>query len=117
MEALLAGLAGVAAAIVLAIVIDAPTVYVAVLSSLGGAAYAVTGARLVLGRLEVGNLDGRPIAVMRGYPMSWFLPIPVGYVVLQLHRRAHQRRSAAGQPEPPVPSEAGDAATSGDAAR
>ena len=66
----LAGLAGAAALVVLAIVIDAPTVYVAVLTSLGGTAYAVAGALLMLGRLGLADLDGGPIAAMRGYPIA-----------------------------------------------
>ena len=49
------------------------------------------------------DLIAAGVMLMRG--MSWFVPIPVGYVVLLVQRRAHRRRSATGQPEPPPASE------------
>ncbi|HYO41955.1 MAG TPA: lysylphosphatidylglycerol synthase transmembrane domain-containing protein [Candidatus Limnocylindrales bacterium] len=54
------------------------------------------------------DLIAAGVMLMRG--MSWFLPIPVGYVVLLAQRRAHQRRSAAGQPEAPAGTGAGGVA-------
>ncbi len=48
------------------------------------------------------------VMLMRG--MSWFLPIPVGYVVLLVQRRSRQHRPAAGEAESPVEAGAGDVA-------
>jgi hypothetical protein len=89
----LAGLGGAAVLVVLAIIIDAPTVYVAVLTSIGGAAYAVAGAMLMLGRLGLADLDGGPIAAMRGYPISAFAwlalaAIATGYQLLDARTRS-----------------------------
>jgi hypothetical protein len=78
----LAGLAGAAALVVLAIVIDAPVVYVAVLTSFGGAAFAVTGALLVLGRLAPADLDGGAVGAMRGYPLAFIAWLGLGVVAL-----------------------------------
>lgn len=99
----LAGLAGGAALIVLAIVIDAPTVYVAVLTSLGGAAYAMAGALLMLGRLGLGDLDGGPIAAMRGYPIAaiaWLAlaAVALGYQLLDARARSTDLRGRLDRP-------------------
>ncbi|HYO41954.1 MAG TPA: hypothetical protein VES19_02040 [Candidatus Limnocylindrales bacterium] len=99
----LAGLAGAAALIVLAIAIDAPTVYVAVLTSLGGAAYAVAGALLMLGRLGLADLEGGPIAAMRGYPVAaiaWLglAALALGYQLLEARARSADLRGRLDQP-------------------
>ena len=89
----LAGLAGAAALMVLAIVIDAPTLYVAVLTSFGGAAFAVTGALVVLGRVELGTLDGGVVAAMRSYPLAFLAwlglaVVALGYQLLEARGRS-----------------------------
>jgi hypothetical protein len=89
----LAGLAGAAALVVLAIVIDAPVLYVAVLTSFGGAAFAVTGALVVLGRVEVGALDGGVVAAMRSYPLAFLAwlglaVVALGYQLLEARARS-----------------------------
>jgi len=56
----------------------------------------------IVGDPAYDDLIAAGVMLMRG--MSWFLPIPVGYVVLLLQRRAHRRRSTAAQPEHQAPS-------------
>jgi len=104
----LAGLGGAAALIVLAILIDAPTVYVALLTSFGGAAYAVAGALLVLGRISLDDLDGGPVAAMRGYPIAavaWLglASIAVGWQVLEARARSTDLRGRLDRPTPRDP--------------
>jgi hypothetical protein len=101
----LAGLAGAAALIVLAIVIDAPIVYVAVLTSLGGSAYAIAGALLMLGRLELADLEGGPIAAMRGYPVAtvaWLglAALALGYQLLDARTRSGDLQGRLDRPVP-----------------
>jgi hypothetical protein len=103
---LLAGLAGAAALILLAILIDAPTLYVAVLTSFGGAAYAVAGALLVLGRITLDDLDGGPVAAMRGYPIAaiaWLglAAVALGWQVLEARARSTDLGGRLDRPTPP----------------
>ena len=81
-----AGIALGAALVVLAIAIDAPVLLVAVLSSLGGAAYIVAGALLILGRLEVADLSGGAVAALRDQPLALvgWLVLAAGALVVQL---------------------------------
>ena len=72
-----AGIALGGVLVVLAIAIDAPVLLVAILSSLGGAAYVVAGALLILGRLEVADLSGGAVAALRDQPLAI-----VGWLVL-----------------------------------
>lgn len=98
----LAGLAGAAALVVLAIVIDAPALYVAVLTSFGGAAFAVTGALVVLGRVELGSLDGGVVAAMRSYPLAFLAwlglsGLALGYQLLEARARSTDLRAPLNQ--------------------
>ncbi len=78
-----AGLALGAALVVLAIAIDAPVLLVAALSALGGAALVVTGAMLILGRLEPSDLADGPVGALRGEPLliaGWLALAALGLV-------------------------------------
>ena len=86
-----AGIALGAALVVLAIAIDAPVLLVAILSSLGGAAYVVAGALLVLGRLGVGDLSGGAVAALRDQPLAI-----VGWLVLAAAALVVQLQEARG---------------------
>jgi len=81
-----AGIALGAALVVLAIAIDGPVLLVAILSSLGGAAYVVAGALLILGRLELGDLSGGAVAALRDQPLAivGWLVLAAGALVVQL---------------------------------
>ena len=81
-----AGIALGAALVVLAIAIDGPVLLVAILSSLGGAAYVVAGALLILGRLEVADLSGGAVAALRDQPLAivGWLVLAAGALVVQL---------------------------------
>jgi hypothetical protein len=102
---LAAGLAGAALLVVLAIAVNAPTLLVAVLSSFGGAAYAVTGALLALGRLGLADLDGGAVAALRGYPLSLlaWLVLSVAALAYQLMEARDRSLPLLGRPDGPVP--------------
>jgi len=86
-----AGIALGAALVVLAIAIDAPVLLVAILSSLGGAAYVVAGALLVLGRLGLADLSGGAVAALRDQPLAI-----VGWLVLAAAALVVQLQEARG---------------------
>lgn len=99
----LAGLAGAAVLVVLAVIIDAPTLYVAVLTSFGGTAFAVTGALVVLGRVELGALDGGVVAAMRSYPLAFLAwlglaVVALGYQLFEARGRSGDLRAPLGHP-------------------
>jgi hypothetical protein len=90
---LAAGLAGAGLLVVLAIVVNAPTLLVAILTSFGGVAYAVAGALLVLGRIGLADLDGGAVAALRDYPLSvgaWLAlsVVALGYQVMEARDRS-----------------------------
>jgi uncharacterized membrane protein YbhN (UPF0104 family) len=60
----------------------------------------------IVGDPAYDDLVAAGVMLMRG--MSWFLPIPAGYVVLLLQRRARNRTAALGRTEPPAPSDTGE---------
>ena len=68
----IAGLAAGIALVILALVLDAPTMLVAAVSAFGGAAYVIAGLYLILNQITVdqlkdgplGSLDGRPVALV-----------------------------------------------------
>lgn len=102
---LAAGLAGAVLLVVLAIAVNAPTLLVAVLTSFGGAAYAVAGALLALGRLGLADLDGGAVAALRGYPLSvvaW-LVLSVAALAYQLMEARDRSLPLLGRPDRPVP--------------
>lgn len=86
-----AGIVLGAALVVLAIAIDAPVLLVAILTSLGGAAYAVAGALLFLGRLELADLSGGAVGAIRGEPLA-----VVGWLVLAAAALVVQLQEARG---------------------
>ena len=86
-----AGIALGGVLVVLAIAIDAPVLLVAILSSLGGAAYVVAGALLILGRLEVADLSGGAVAALRDQPLAI-----VGWLVLAAAALVVQLQEARG---------------------
>ena len=97
---LLTGLVGAVVAvvlIVLAILIDAPTLYIAVLSAFGGAAVAVAGAWLLLGEIEIADLDSRgPLGALRDQPVALIAwaglgALALGYQWLEMRRMAAER--------------------------
>ena len=67
--------AGLAAGIVLAVValvLDAPTLLVVVVTAFGGAAYVVAGLYLILNQITVDQLKDGPIGALNGKPpRSW----------------------------------------------
>jgi hypothetical protein len=69
--------------VVAAVVLDAPTLLVALLTSLGGAAYLVAGALLFLGRIPLGDLSGGAIGALRDQPLAlvgWLLVAAAAFV-------------------------------------
>lgn len=100
-----AGAAGAAALIILAVAIDAPTIYVAILTSAGGAAWAVAGALLLIGRVELGALSGGVFAVLREYPLAvlaWLAlsVVAVGYQLFDARARGQDLRARLDNPIP-----------------
>jgi hypothetical protein len=67
---LAAGVAGVVLLGGLAIAVNAPTLLVAVLTSFGGAAWAVAGALVMLGRIGLADLESGAVAALYGYPLA-----------------------------------------------
>jgi hypothetical protein len=76
---------------VVAIAIDGPVLLVAAISALGGAALVIDGALLVLGRLQVGDLEGGVVAALRGQPL-----LIAGWLLLAGLSLVHQLTDAAG---------------------
>ncbi len=89
--ALVAGILLGALFVVIAIAIDGPVLLVAALSALGGAALVIDGALLILGRLQVGDLEGGVVAALRGQPL-----MVVGWLLLAGLALVHQLNDAAG---------------------
>lgn len=92
-----AGIAGAAVLVVVAIVIDAPTVYVAALTSLGGTAAAVAGALLLVGTISTADLAGGVIAALRSFPVAYVVwlvlaVIAFGYQLLEARARGADMR-------------------------
>ena len=76
--------------VLVAIAIDGPVLLVAVLSALGGAALVMDSALLILGRLQVGDLEGGVVAALRGQPL-----MIVGWLLLAGFALVHQLSDAA----------------------
>jgi hypothetical protein len=92
-----AGAAGAAVLIVVAIMADAPTIYVAALTSLGGTAAAVAGALLAIGTIGTADLAGGMVAALRSYPVAyvaWLVlaAIAFGYQLLEARARGTDMR-------------------------
>lgn len=78
----IAGLAlGVGLAI-LAVVLDAPTLLVAAVTALGGAAYVVAGAYLILNQITVAQLKDGPIGALNGQPLGIVAWLVLGLVAI-----------------------------------
>jgi len=67
---IVAGLAGAAALIVLALVLRVPVLLVAVLTSFGGVGYAIVGALMVLGRIPLADLQGGALGSLGDRPLA-----------------------------------------------
>jgi hypothetical protein len=65
-----AGLGMGALLVVAAVVLRVPVVLVAVLTSFGGAGYAIVGALLMLGRVSVADLQGGALGALRDHPLA-----------------------------------------------
>lgn len=90
---LVGGAAVAAVFAIVAILVDAPTLLVAVLTSIGGAAYAITGVLMVLGRIEHGGLANGAIAALWPHPLGLaafaiFAAIALGFQVLEARARS-----------------------------
>jgi hypothetical protein len=96
-----AGLALGAVFAVGAIALDVPTLLVAGLTALGGAAYVIGGAYLVLGQITVeqlregplGALEGRPLALLGWLALAF---VALGYQWLDMRRARFEAFSRAG---------------------
>jgi hypothetical protein len=64
------GLGVAIALVVLAAVLHVPVVLVAILTSFGGAGYAIIGALLILGRVAVADLEGGALGALRDRPLA-----------------------------------------------
>jgi hypothetical protein len=98
-----AGLAGAAVLVVLAILVDAPILYIAVLTSAGGAAYAVAGALLALGRIGLDDLHHGALGAFRELPiaiLAWLAlaAVTLAYQVLEARGRSANLLARPGQP-------------------
>lgn len=75
-----------------AIALDAPIMLVAVLTSIGGAAYAATGLFMILGQISIRALDhGGPVGALAGHPLAivvWLVlgGCALGYQLIQVRR-------------------------------
>ena len=65
-----AGLGTAAVLIVLALVLRVPVVLVAVLTSFGGVGYAIVGGLILLGRIELADLQGGALGAMADRPLA-----------------------------------------------
>jgi hypothetical protein len=100
---LVAGAVVAAAFAIVAIVIDAPTLLVAVLTSIGGAAYAVAGAIMVLGRIGPADLEHGPVGALAGQPVAltaWLVlaAVALGYQLLEARARSTDLRARLNRP-------------------
>ncbi len=80
---LLTAAAGLALAVVLAVaavVLDAPTVLVALVTAFGGAAYVVGGFYLVFHQITVAELKDGPLGALDGKPIGLVLWLVVGAI-------------------------------------
>ena len=94
-------LAGVVA--ILAIYLDAPTLLVAVLTSFGGAAYAVAGVLVVLGTVALGGLQHGAVAALAGNPIAILAWAVLGlatflFQLLEARARSFDLRARLGAP-------------------
>jgi hypothetical protein len=81
---LIAGAVLAAALAILAIVIDAPTVLVAVLTSFGGSAYPVAGALLVVRRITIADLEYGALDALAGHPVALVAWAALGLATLMI---------------------------------
>jgi hypothetical protein len=96
-----AGLALGAVFAVGAIALDVPTLLVAGLTALGGAAYVIGGAYLVLGQMTVEQLREGPLGALEGRPLAllgWLALaiVALGYQWLDMRRARFEAFSRAG---------------------
>ena len=80
---LLPFIAGLAVGIVLAalaIVLDAPTLLVALVAAFGGAAYVVAGLYLILNQITVDQLKDGPIGALNGKPLALVAWVGLGAI-------------------------------------
>ena len=96
--------AGVAALFaIVAIAIDAPTLLVAVLTAIGGAAYSIAGVLMVLGRIETGALLHGAITALWPFPLAvaaWLIvaAIALGFQLLEARARSTDLRARLNSP-------------------
>jgi hypothetical protein len=76
------GLAAGAALALLAILIDAPTLLVALLTAFGGMAYAVAGAYVLLGQVTREELAAGAVAALRDQPLGFIAWLALGAIAL-----------------------------------
>jgi hypothetical protein len=100
---LVAGAVVAAVFAIVAIVIDAPTLLVAVLTSIGGAAYSIAGVLMVLGRVELGGLANGAVAALWGFPLAvaaWLIvaAVALGYQLLEARARSTDLRAGLNRP-------------------
>ena len=76
------GLAAAVGLALLAILLDAPTLLVAILTSFGGAAWAVAGAYVLLGIVPREDVSNGALAALRGEPVALVVALAVGAVAL-----------------------------------
>ncbi len=80
---LLPFIAGLAVGIVLAalaVVLDAPTLLVALVAAFGGAAYVVAGLYLILNQITVDQLKDGPIGALNGKPLALVAWVGLGAI-------------------------------------
>ena len=102
---LLGGAAGGAVLAVIAISIDAPTIYVAALTAFGGSAYAVAGALLMFGQIKLDSLADGAVGALHQAPIAYvfWLGIAVvafGFQLLEARTRSADLRARLGQTVP-----------------
>jgi hypothetical protein len=88
---------------IVAIVIDAPTLLVVVLTSIGGSAYSVAGVLLVLGLIGKGDMEHGAIGALSDFPLAvaaWllFAAVALGYQLLEARARSTDLRGRLDQP-------------------
>jgi hypothetical protein len=93
---LIAGLVVAVGFVAAAIVLDAPTLYVAALTGFGGAAYGVAGAYLLIGQISVAQLRDGPLGALSDHPIglaAWFGlgAVALAFQYLDLRRIAMER--------------------------